>query len=109
MTLDEYQKKATETAQYPNVGNNYIYPTLGLVGEGGEVANKIKKIQRDKGNILDEEVKKAIANELGDMLWYISQLARELNLSLEEIGDANIEKLRFRKERSVISGDGDNR
>lgn len=109
MNFEEYQKKSRKTAIYPGAGKNYIYPTLGLVGEAGEIANKIKKIERDKNNILDDKTREALKKELGDVLWYISQLATELGLSLDEIAGLNIERLYSRMERGTLKGDGDNR
>ena len=109
MTFDEYQKRSRETAIYYSKDNNYIYPILGLVGEAGEIAEKIKKVLRDNGGVVDERAKMEIAKELGDVLWYVSQLSTEMGLSLEDIAISNIEKLTSRKERGVIHGDGDNR
>lgn len=109
MNFEEYQKLARKTALYPKMGSNYIYPTLGLVGEAGEVAEKIKKILRDDGGIIDETKKLEIMKELGDVLWYLAGLATELGLSLEEVAAANIAKLSSRQSRGVISGSGDNR
>ncbi len=109
MDIKEYQKLSRKTAIYPEAGKNYIYPTLGLVGESGEVAEKIKKVIRDKKGIIDEENKEAIKKELGDVLWYIAQLATELGLDLSEIAEKNIEKLYSRLERNKIQGDGDDR
>lgn len=109
MEFDEYQKKSRQTALYPNKDNNYIYPTLGLNGEAGEVAEKIKKVLRDKGGVIDEQTKQELAKELGDVLWYLSNLATELGLSLEEIAQMNLDKLFSRKDRGVLSGGGDNR
>ncbi|OQA70669.1 MAG: MazG nucleotide pyrophosphohydrolase domain protein [Parcubacteria group bacterium ADurb.Bin247] len=109
MTFEEYQNKSRETAIYPSLGSNFIYPTLGLVGESGEVAEKIKKILRDKEGVINEDSRKEIAKELGDVLWYLAQLSSELNLSLDDIAKMNIEKISSRKERNVLSGDGDNR
>lgn len=109
MDFREYEEKAKETALYPRIGENVIYPTLGLVGEAGEIANKVKKIERDQGGILTEETKKMLLDEAGDVLWYVSQLARELGGSLEDVARSNIEKLAARKERGVLHGSGDNR
>jgi len=109
MTFEEYQKLSRETAIYPDKDKNFVYPTLGLVGEAGEVAEKIKKILRDKNSVIDEETKKELAKELGDVLWYLSQLITELNLSLDEIASLNIDKLSSRKERGTLHGSGDNR
>jgi len=109
MDFKEYQAKAKKTALYPNVGNNFIYPTLGLAGEAGEVAEKIKKVIRDKKGIVDDVTREEIKKELGDVLWYISQIANELKLPLEEIAEFNIEKLASRMERGKLHGNGDNR
>lgn len=109
MTFEEYQEKARETAIYPNLGKNFIYPTLGLVGEAGEVAEKIKKIIRDSEGILNDEKRKALKKELGDVLWYLSQLAAELNLSFDEIAVSNLEKLNSRKNQGKLHGEGDDR
>lgn len=109
MTLEEYQKKSRKTAKYPDADSNFIYPTLGLAGEAGEVADKIKKVIRDDGGQILPEKKKELVGELGDVLWYVSQLATELGLSLDEIAEKNIEKLYSRMERGKLHGSGDNR
>ena len=109
MDLKTYQKKARETAQYPNLGSNIIYPTLGLVGEAGEVAEKVKKVIRDNNGIFDEESKKGIKMELGDVLWYLSNLCDEFGFSLEEVALHNLEKLKLRASRGKICGSGDSR
>ena len=100
MTFDEYQKQSKETAIYEHP---IIYPTLGLCGESGEVAEKVKKHLRD-GSSLDE-----LKKELGDVLWYISAIASDLKLSLDDIAETNISKLTSRLERGKIQGSGDNR
>ena len=109
MEFNQYQEEARTSAIYPNKGNNFIYPTLGLAGEAGEVAEKIKKIIRDSDGIVSEEKKAELAKELGDVLWYISNLAEELGLKLEDVARGNIEKLRSRLERGKVHGNGDNR
>ncbi len=109
MTFEEYQKISRETAIYPDKDKNFVYPTLGLVGETGEVAEKIKKILRDKNGVIDEETRKELSKELGDILWYLSQIATELGLFLEEITSLNIKKLQSRKDRGQLHGSGDNR
>jgi len=109
MNINDYQSEAKKTARYPNMGDNIFYPTLGLAGEAGEVANKVKKIQRDKNNIIDEDMKQKIVEELGDALWYLAQIATELNVSLEDVAQINLEKLQSRKERGVLGGEGDRR
>ena len=109
MSVNEYQTKAIDTAIYPSKGRNLSYPALGLTGEAGEVADKIKKLFRDKQGVLSEEDRKEIAKELGDTLWYIAAMAYELAYDLDDIAQMNLDKLDDRKERGVISGDGDNR
>jgi NTP pyrophosphatase (non-canonical NTP hydrolase) len=109
MDLDAYQHQARQTALYPQAGSNPIYPTLGLCGEAGEVADKVKKVLRDQGGVFDARVREDLKLELGDVLWYVAQLASELGFSLEEIGQANLAKLASRSERNVISGSGDRR
>jgi NTP pyrophosphatase (non-canonical NTP hydrolase) len=109
MNFEEYQKRSRKTAKYPNAGNDIVYPTLGLNGEAGEVAEKVKKIIRDKSGKINNEDRKEIEKELGDVLWYLSQLATELDLSLEEIARENIKKLFSRMERGKLAGSGDNR
>ena len=109
MNFEAYQLKARETALYPNFGSNIIYPTLGLVGEAGEVAEKVKKVLRDKEGIFDESSKESIKKELGDVLWYISNLCSEFNFSLDDIAELNLEKLKKRASQGKISGSGDDR
>ena len=109
MDFKTYQKKARLTAQYPDLGFNNIYPTLGLVGEAGEVAEKVKKVIRDKNGIFDEESKEGIKKELGDVLWYLSNLCNEFNFQLEDVALQNLEKLNQRVAKGKISGSGDDR
>lgn len=109
MNFDEYQEKSRKTAIYPDQGSNFIYPTLGLVGEAGEVADKMKKVIRDDDGVVSDEKVSEMKKELGDVLWYIAQLATELGLSMNDIAEGNIEKLYSRLERGKISGSGDNR
>ncbi len=109
MDFNEYQKKALETALYPNVGQNPIYPTLGLAGESGEVADKVKKVLRDKGGIFDNESKEALKLELGDVLWYVAQLCNELGFEMDEVAKINLDKLSSRALRGKIGGEGDTR
>lgn len=109
MTLSDYQQNSKKTAIYPNVGSNFVYPTLGLAGEAGEVADKIKKILRDKAGQINDADRQEIGKELGDVLWYVAQMATELNLSLDEVAQNNLTKLLSRLERNVLGGNGDNR
>ena len=109
MNFNTYQEKARETALYPDVGSNLWYPTLGLAGEAGEVAEKVKKIYRDQGGLVTEQDKIKIRKELGDVLWYIANIAAELEMSLSEVAIANISKLADRAHQGTIHGSGDNR
>lgn len=109
MQANEYQSGALETAIYPNAGNNFVYPALGLVGEAGEVADKLKKVIRDNDGVLTDPVRDEVAKELSDVCWYIAVLAWEMDYNLEEIMKINLDKLRSRKERGVLGGSGDNR
>lgn len=109
MNFNDYQIKSRATAKYPAIGHAVIYPTLGLVNEAGEVAGKVKKVFRDKDGQISAETREALKAELGDVLWYLAQVATELDLSLDEIAEANIAKLLDRQARGKIQGDGDNR
>jgi NTP pyrophosphatase (non-canonical NTP hydrolase) len=109
MTLEEYQKESRKTAMYPDKDKGFIFPALGLMGEAGEVGEKIKKTWRDNNCRLSESDKKEIAMELGDVLWYLTQLSTELNLSLEDIARSNLEKTKLRKQNNKIGGTGNNR
>ena len=109
MDFNDYQIKSRKTAGYPAIGHPIIYPTLGLVNEAGEVAGKIKKVFRDKDGQINNETRDTLKAELGDVLWYLAQVATELDLTLDEIAEHNIEKLYSRLERGKIKGDGDNR
>ena len=113
MNFNEYQEKSRVTARYPNAGNDFMYPVLGLLAEAGEVADKLKKHIRDDGihtpSDLSPEQKEALVYELGDVLWYVTQLATEFGCDLQTIADKNIEKLYSRMERGKLGGSGDNR
>lgn len=108
MDFNHYQEKAAETAIYPQT-YAVTYPALGLAGEAGEVAEKVKKILRDKNGQPTPEDRDQIKKELGDVLWYIAALARDFELSMNDIASANIDKLASRKARNVLSGSGDDR
>ena len=99
MKFEEYQTEAKQTALYPNRLKNLEYPTLGLAGEAGEVANIVKKIQRDHGGVITDDTRAKLKDELGDVLWYISACADELGLTLTEIAEYNVEKLMKRHGR----------
>ena len=99
MKFEEYQSEASATALYPRRLENLEYPTLGLAGEAGEVANIVKKIQRDHGGVINDEIRAKLKDELGDVLWYISACADELGLTLDEIAAFNVDKLARRHGR----------
>lgn len=115
-TLNEYQAAALTTAVYPTEYKT-IYPALGLNGEAGEVADKVKKIIRDtvvlrdsKGSIIiPEDKREPLAMELGDVLWYCATLAHDLGYTLQEVGQMNVDKLKSRQQRNKLGGSGDNR
>ena len=109
MDFSEYQEQSRRTATYPHAGEDMTYPALGLCGEAGEVAEKVKKTLRDDGGVLSAERREALSRELGDVLWYLAQLATEAGLDLEEIAAENLDKLFSRQERGVLRGSGDDR
>lgn len=112
MRFDTYQNEAAKTAIYPasGTGNMTAIAYLGLgLGEAGEVQGKIKKILRDYGGRVTDESRIAIQGELGDLLWYIAMLARELGIDLDAIATGNLTKLSDRMERGMLQGSGDNR
>ena len=107
--INYYQKQAVKTAIYPH-SHSILYPALGLAGEAGEVANKVKKFIRDGYDKEDFEKKKIeLAGELGDVMWYCAVLARDIGFDLQHIAQGNIHKLNDRAKRGKIGGDGDNR
>ena len=109
MTFNNYQKESRKTAVYKDQGNNYIYPLLGLAGETGEVVEKFKKMIRNNDGVMTNEIRDSIKKELGDVLWYMAQIATEINVDLDDIAATNIEKLKSRAERGVLKSSGDDR
>jgi NTP pyrophosphatase (non-canonical NTP hydrolase) len=107
--FNTYQRESRKTWSLIHTDHPIVYPTLGLVNEAGELAGKVKKIFRDKGGVISEADRDALKGELGDVLWYLAQICTELDLTLDEVAGANIEKLFSRLERGAIHGDGDNR
>ena len=108
MRFSEYQRFSRRTAEYPREAWLF-YPALGLAGEAGEVAEHAKKAIRDDAATVSGERRAAMAKELGDVLWYVAQLASELDLDLDTIAEENLEKLFSRQRRGVLSGNGDDR
>ena len=108
MTINEYQEKALETAIYPRE-YKVVYPALGMAGEAGEVADKVKKVIRDNNGEISKEKALEIAKEIGDVLWYCATLANDLGFDLNTIAQMNYDKLHSRQERGKLSGSGDNR
>ena len=106
MIMDSYQRVARKTVIYPRK-QMIIYPALGLAGEAGEVCEKVKKYLRQDYDL--DELKEIVEDELGDVLWYIANLATDLGLSLDNLAAKNLAKLHDRKERNVIKGEGDDR
>jgi NTP pyrophosphatase (non-canonical NTP hydrolase) len=109
MNLADYQIQSRKTAKYPTIGHPVIYPVLGLANEAGEVAGKIKKIFRDKDGFIGETERAALKAELGDVLWYLTQICTELEISLEDVAEYNLEKLFSRLARGKVGGEGDER
>lgn len=109
MTLDEYQAAAHATAIYPGKGSNILYPTLGLCGEAGEVAELVKKMIRDDGHLMTVERREKLILELGDVLWYVAALALELGMSLSSVASRNIDKLASRQANNTLKGSGSDR
>jgi NTP pyrophosphatase (non-canonical NTP hydrolase) len=107
--ISDYQQRSRATAVYPDAGGNLTYPALGLCGEAGECAEKVKKAIRDDGGVLSDERRAALAAELGDVLWYVAQLATEAGLDLDAIAEDNLAKLLSRRDRGVLQGSGDAR
>lgn len=110
MTFEDYQKQALTTVL--STGDDFkdlLHWVLGLNGEAGELAEKLKKIIRDKNSVITEEDKVELAKELGDVLWYLAVFAHDLGVPLDQIAQQNLDKLQSRKARGVLGGSGDNR
>jgi NTP pyrophosphatase (non-canonical NTP hydrolase) len=110
MNLNDYQQQALKTAS--STGDDFkdlLHWVLGINGEAGEVAEKLKKIIRDKDSTISEADKQELAKEVGDVLWYLAVFAHQLGVPLQDIAQANLEKLKSRQARGVLGGSGDNR
>ena len=109
MTFDEYQQQAKGTAVYP-IAMAIAYPALGLAGEAGEVCNKVKKVFRDYGGSLSASgLKGQLMDELGDCFWYLSALATDIGVALDDVAQMNLKKLAARKTAGTLHGSGDQR
>ena len=115
MNMDTYQEKTTETAIYNTTSAidtntaQLAYVVMGLVGEAGEVANKLKKVIRDGGGTLTKEKRDELVDELGDVFWYLAQCAEKLDIDLSTIATQNLNKLAERKKKNTLQGSGDGR
>ena len=111
MNLNDYQTKAISTAIYPSRGSLWgmIYCTLKLNGEAGEIAEKVGKILRDDNGKMSDKKREELIKELGDVLWYIANLANELSVTLDDVAQINLDKLAQRKANNTLHGSGDNR
>jgi NTP pyrophosphatase (non-canonical NTP hydrolase) len=108
MNFNQYQNKAASTAIYPEeVG--LFYTVLGLTNEAGEVAGVVKKMLRDANGELRIDIEQKIAAELGDVLWYVAMVAKEIGYTLDTIATDNIKKLHSREQRGKLGGSGDAR
>lgn len=111
MDFDEYEKRARSTATFEGKQAEYelMYLTIGISGEAGEIAEKVKKILRNDDGVITDEKREALKNEVGDVLWYLSQFSRTLGFTFSEAAEANLKKLADRRARNVIKSTGDNR
>ena len=107
-TFDDYQTVAVATAVYPN-DICILYPALGLAGEAGEVANKVKKIFRDDGGQVTDDRRAQIAKELGGVLWYVAMVCTDLDLNMGDVARENVAIIASRQDRGTLHGDGDER
>ncbi len=111
MDFNEYEEKAKSTATYDGKNAEYVlmYLTIGIAGESGEIAEKVKKIMRNHDGVITDEQREALKHEVGDVLWYLSQFSRALGFSFADAAEANLKKLEDRRARGVIKSSGDNR
>ena len=113
MEFTHYQTEAQRHAVYPDKGNNFVFPTLGIGEEAGEITGKVKKLLRDRGVASPKDLTPAdietITLEMGDLLWYLAALAQELQVSLDTVAEKNLEKIAERRARGTVHGSGDNR
>ena len=111
MEFNEYQEKASVTATFTGKQEEHqlMYLALGVCGEAGEIAEKVKKIIRNDEGVVSDEKRESIRSEIGDVLWYLSQLSRVLGIPFEDAAQDNIRKIMDRKARGVVRSTGDTR
>lgn len=113
MDIDNYQELAHSMAIYPERGTQkllaIVYCALGLTEEAGETAGKLKKLIRDEGGEMTDEIRERVKRELGDVLWYLSALSKELGFKMSDVAQTNIEKILDRRARGTLKGSGDDR
>lgn len=113
MTFDEYSRTANSTSLAPGpqdmTSTVFLAKILGLTGESGEIADKVKKILRDQSGVPTTDDKREIIKELGDVLWYINAICDHMDVPLQQVADMNLQKVLSRKARGVTHGSGDNR
>lgn len=111
LSFNEYQEKAASTAIYKegNEGRELFYVALGLAGEAGEFAGEVSKLIRDDKGELTEDRKNKLISEAGDVFWFLAQTCTELGVTMQEVAQANLDKLASRKERGVLNGSGGTR
>lgn len=108
MKFSEFEVAALTTALYDDK-YRIMYPALGLAGETGEVLEKIKKMYRDDGGVLTDDKRDAVRKEIGDVLWYVAALCRDLDITMTDVAESVLLKLKSRAERNVLRGSGDER
>jgi len=110
MTFEEYQEEAHQTSFNTAIGDDtLLYPVLGLLGEAGEIANKVKKVYRDKGGQFSDGDLSMLFDEISDVMWYVAEICTQCRVSMTDVAKDNLRKLADRAERGVIGGSGDNR
>jgi NTP pyrophosphatase (non-canonical NTP hydrolase) len=113
MEFNDYQKQCKKTdmgkAAQNGMSPGFLYYVLGLAGETGELVEKIKKLFRDKGGVIDDDFRYVIKKELGDIQWYAARLADSFDIEFNDVATSNIQKLQERFKKDMIHGDGDNR
>ena len=108
-SFGDYQRQSRSTWNLVRTDHPIVYPTLGLTNEAGEVAGKVKKIFRDKDGTISDADRDALRSELGDVLWYLTQICPDLGITLQEVADENLRKLAARASRGTLGGEGDGR